>query len=285
MVSPAHKKRAVSHITSQGLCSVRRACRVLKLNRSTYQYRLKLPTFKQQRLKARIIALSRKHSRYGYRRIRALLDQEGWQVSRKLVQKVRRAEGLKVKAKQKKVPRQGVSTGLPTKADCKNHVWTWDFIFDKTDNGTSLKMMTLLDEYTRRCLTIRPARRLTSHHVLETLRQMIALYGVPDYIRSDNGSEFIAQKVQQWLKENGIKTIYIDPGSPWQNGYIESFHARLRDECLDREVLFNVPEAQVVLEDFRQHYNWHRPHSRLSYKSPEVFILENFNQNLSHRVA
>ena len=115
--------------------------------------------------------------------------------------------------------------------------------------------------------------------------QMIALYGAPDYIRSDNGSEFIAHKVQQWLKKNGIKTIYIDPGSPWQNGYIESFHARLRDECLDREILLNVREAQVVLEDFRQHYNWHRPHSRLNYKSPEVFILKNFKSNLSHKVA
>ena len=145
--------------------------------------------------------------------------------------------------------------------------------------------MTMLDEYTRRCLTIRPARRLTSHHVLETITQMIALYGPPDYIRSDNGSEFIAQKVQQWLKKNRIKTIYIDPGRPWQNGYIESFHSRLRDECLDREILLNVREAQVVVEDFRQQYNWHRPHSKLSYKSPEVFILENFNQNLSHNVA
>jgi len=114
---------------------------------------------------------------------------------------------------------------------------------------------------------------------------MIALYGPPDYIRSDNGSEFIAQKVQQWLKKNRIKTIYIDPGRPWQNGYIESFHSRLRDECLDREILLNVREAQVVVEDFRQQYNWHRPHSKLSYKSPEVFILENFNQNLSHNVA
>ena len=159
--------------------------------------------------------MSIKYPRYGYRRIRALLDQEGWLVSRKLVQKVRRAEGLRVKSKQKKIPRQGVSTGLPTKAEYKNHVWTWDFIFDKTDNGTSLKMMTMLDEYTRRCLTIRPARQLTSQHVLEIITQMIALYGAPDYIRSDNGSEFIAHKVQQWLKKNGIKTIYIDPGSPW----------------------------------------------------------------------
>ena len=285
MVSPTHKKQAVSYVIGQSLCSVRRACRVLKLNRSTYQYKLKRPTLRHQRLKARIIALSVKHPRYGYRRIRALLGREGWRVSRKLVQKIRREEGLKVKPKQKKIPRQGISTGLPQKAEHPNHVWNWDFIFDRTDKGTSLKIMTMLDEYTRRCLTIRPARRLTSKHVLETIRQVMAVYGHPDYIRSDNGSEFIAHKVQTWLKEHKIRTLYIDPGSPWQNGYIESFHSRLRDECLNRELLLNVPEAQVVLEDFRQHYNWERPHSKLSYKSPEVFILENSNPNLSHKVA
>ena len=124
-----------------------------------------------------------------------------------------------------------------------------------------------------------------STHVLETIRQVMAVYGQPDYIRSDDGSEFIAAKVQTWLKHNNIKTIYIYPDSPWQNGYIESFHSRLRDECLNRELLLNVPEAQVVLEDFRQHYNHQRPHSKLSYKSPEVFISENINPKLSHKVA
>ena len=285
MVSPTHKKQAVSYVLGQGLCSVRRACRVLRLNRSTYQYKLKLPPLRQQRLKARIIDLSVKYPRYGYRRIRALLDREGWRVSRKLVQKIRREEGLKVRPKQKKVPRQGISTGLPQKAERPNHVWTWDFIFDRTDSGSSLKIMTMLDEFTRRCLTIRPARRLTSTHVLETIRQVMAVYGQPDYIRSDDGSEFIAAKVQTWLKHNNIKTIYIYPDSPWQNGYIESFHSRLRDECLNRELLLNVPEAQVVLEDFRQHYYHQRPHSKLSYKSPEVFISENINPKLSHKVA
>ncbi len=233
------------------------------LNRSTYQYQHKLPTVKQQRLKARIIALSLKHQRYGYRRIQVLLDSEGWQASRKLVQKVRRTEGLKVKQKKKKIPRQRVSTGLPTQANHQNHMWTWDFIFDRTDKGTSLKMMTMLDEYTRRCLVIRPAHHLTSHHVLETLSQVMALYGVPGYIRSDNGSEFIAQKVQTWLKKNRIKTIYIDLGSPWQNGYIESFHSRLKNK----------------------HLNYHRLHSRLGCKSPEMFIRENFNPKLSHKIA
>lgn len=258
---------------------------MLHLNRSTYQYRLKKPTEKKQRLRSRIIALSIKHSRYGYRRIRALLAQEGWQISRKQVQRVRREEGLQVKPKPRRRPRQGLSTGLPTQAAYQNHVWTYDFLFDRTDNGSPLKVLTMIDEYTRQCLTIRPARNLTSAHVLETLNQAMILFGVPKYIRSDNGSEFIAQKVQAWLKKNAVKTLYIDPGSPWQNGYIESFHSRLRDECLNQELLLNVREAQIVLEDFRQHYNQHRPHSRLGYKSPEVFIRENLNPRLSSKVA
>ena len=139
-------------------------------------------------------------------------------------------------------------------------------------------MLTMLAEYTRQCLAIRVERQLTADQVLTTLWQAMVQYGIPAYIRSDNGSEFIANKVQQWLKENGIKTIYIDPGSPWQNGYIESFHSRFRDECLDREFLLNLREARVVIEDWRQHYNQIRPHGGLGYKSPENFIL---TQNLS----
>ena len=285
MVSPAQKRQAVEHVVQQRLCSERRACRYLGLHRSTFRYQPKPPTPRQQQLHQRIIDLSWSYPRYGYRRIRALLTEEGWQVSRRQVQRVRRMQGLKVRPKPKRIPRQGTSTGLPTQAIYRHHVWTWDFIFDRTDSGSSLKIMTMLDEFTRRCLTIRPARRLTSTHVLETIRQVMAVYGQPDYIRSDDGSEFIAAKVQTWLKHNNIKTIYIYPGSPWQNGYIESFHSRLRDECLNRELLLNVPEAQVVLEDFRQHYNHQRPHSKLSYKSPEVFISENINSKLSHKVA
>ncbi len=160
-------------------------------------------------------------------------------MSRKQVQRIRRKEGLKVRSKPKKCPRRGVSTGLPTQAIHRNHVWTWDFLFDRTENGGTLKMMTLLDEYTRQSLAIRVERQFTATQVLQTLWRAMMLYGIPEHIRSDNGPEFIAQKVQKWLKDNAIKTIYIDPGSPWQNGYIESFHSRFRDECLDREVLLN----------------------------------------------
>ena len=216
--------------------------------------------------------MSWEHPRYGYRRIRALLVKEGWTTSRKFVQAVRRSEGLQVKPPKKRRHRQGISTGPPTKATGRNHVWSWDFVHDRTDNGGPLKMMTLIDEYTRKCLDIRVARRLTSTDVLSVLSEAIEEEGTPSYIRSDNGSEFIAHQVQQWLSDKNIKAIYIDPGSPWQNGFIESFHNRLRDECLNREVLLSVAEAQVVIEQWRQTYNNEHPHSRLGFKSPQEFV-------------
>ena len=275
MVSPSQKKAAVQRIVNQRLCSVRKACSYLGLSRSTYRYVPKPITDRQQQLHQRIVALSWGYPRYGYRRIRVLLAKEGWTVSRKQVQRIRRREGLKVRPKPKKIPRRGVSTGLPTQAMHRHQVWTWDFIFDRTDNGGTLKMMTLLDEYTRPCLAIQVERQITAAQVLAVLEKAMIQYGVPGYIRSDNGPEFIAAQVQQWLSEHHIKTIYIDPGSPWKNGYIESFHSRFRDECLNREWLLNLREARVVIEDWRQHYNTDRPHSRLGYLSPEEFIQTN----------
>ena len=272
MVSPTQKKQAVEYVVDQGLCSVRRACGYLGLHRSTYRYRLKQPLPQQVQLHQRIVALSWQYPRYGYRRIRALLAREGWSVSRKQVQRIRRKEGLKVRPKPKRIPRHGVSTGLPIEATHRNHVWTWDFIFDRTDKGSTLKMLTMLDEYTRQCLAIRVERQIKSGQVLATLWQAMMAYGLPEHIRSDNGTEFIAGKIQRWLHENQIKTLYIEPGSPWQNGYIESFHSRFRDECLNREWLLNLREARVVIEDWRQHYNTERPHSRLGYLSPEDYI-------------
>ena len=272
MVSPAQKKQAVANVVEQRLCSERRACRYLGVHRSTYRYPVKPTPPQQVQLHQRIVALSWQYPRYGYRRIRALLAREGWSVSRKQVQRIRRKEGLKGCPKPPRIPRQGVSTGLPTQATHRNHVWTWDFIFDRTDKGSTLKMLTMLDEYTRQCLAIRVERQIRSEQVLATLWQAMTTYGIPEHIRSDNGTEFIAQKIQAWLRDNQIKTLYFDPGSPWQNGYIESFHSRFRDECLNREWLLNLCEARVVIEDWRQHYNTERPHSRLGYLSPEGFI-------------
>ena len=272
MVSPAQKKQAVAYVVDQRLCSERRACRYLGVHRSTYRYPVKSPLPQQVQLHQRIVSLSWQYPRYGYRRIRAVLEREGWSVSRKQVQRIRRKEGLKVHPKPQRIPRQGVSTGLPTQATHRNHVWTWDFIFDRTDKGSTLKMLTMLDEYTRQCLAIRVERQIRSGQVLVTLWQAMMQYGIPEHIRSDNGTEFIAGKIQRWLRVNQIKTLYIEPGSPWQNGYIESFHSRFRDECLNREWLLNLREARVVIEDWRQHYNTERSHSRLGYLSPENYI-------------
>ena len=218
------------------------------------------------------MALSRYYPRYGYRRISAVLKREGWSVSRKQVQRIRPKEGPNVRPKPQRIPRQGVSTSLPVQTTHRNHIWTWDFIFDRTDKGSTLKMLTMLDEYTRQCLAIRVERQIRSGQVLATLWQVMMQYGIPEHIRSDNGTEFIAGKIQRWLRVNQIKTLYIEPGSPWQNGYIESFHSRFRDECLNREWLLNLREARVVIEDWRQHYNTERPHSRLGYLSPENYI-------------
>ena len=188
MVSPKQKKRVVKDAAERGLCSLRRACAYLSLSWSTYSYRPKQASKKAQRLAERIVTLSWEHPRYGYRRIRALLVKEGWTASRKFVQAVRRSSGLQVKPPKKRRHRQGVSTGSPTKATGRNHVWSWDFVHDRTDNGGPLKMMTLIDEYTRECLDIRVARQLTSSDVLSVLSEAIEKEGAPSYIRSDNGS-------------------------------------------------------------------------------------------------
>jgi transposase InsO family protein len=244
------------------------ACRVLKLARSTYRYRAKPATQRERSLQQRLKELSERHPRYGYRRIAVLLRQEGWAAGKRLVQRWRRNQGLRVPPTKRRQVRRGVSTGLPTRALHRGHVWTWDFIADATVRGGALKMLTILDEHTRECHVLRADRALKARDVLEWLQKAIEKHGAPHYLRSDNGPEFIAKIVQQWLREQNIKTLYIEPGSPWQNGFVESFHGRFRDECLNREQLWTLTEARVVVEDYRQEYNQRRPHSRLGYLSP-----------------
>jgi transposase InsO family protein len=179
-------------------------------------------------------------------------------------------EWLQMLAK-RKIVRRGRSTGLPTKAEHRGHVWTRDFISDATTRGGALRMLTIQDEYTRECHVLRADRALKSADVLEWMGKAIAEHGAPEYLRSDNGSEFIAREVQRWLAGNQIKTIYIEPASPWQNGFVESFHGRFRDECLNREQIWTLIEARVIFEDYRRDYNQHRPHSKLGYQSPTCF--------------
>ena len=261
-------------VVTARVCSGRQACRALGLARATWWYRAAPCPERQQQLAARLHALSEAHPRYGYRRIAALLRQEGWAVGKRQIQRLRRREGLRVPPTRRKLARRGHSTGLPTKATHRGHVWTWDFIADATVRGGALRRLTVLDEYTRECHVLRADRALKSADVIALVKQAIAQHGAPEFIRSDNGAEFIATALQQWLATEQIKTIYIEPASPWQNGFVESFHGRFRDECLNREQLWTLSEARVVIEDFRLVYNTRRPHSRLGYRSPASFVRD-----------
>lgn len=279
-MSPGHKKEIVASAVKDGVCSGRAGCRILRLPRSSYWYQAGRRSSRQQELVKRIHELTDQNPRYGYRRIAALLRQEGWQAGRRQVRRLRRQEGLRVPPPKRKLVRRGRSTGWPTKASHRNHVWTWDFIMDATIRGGSIRMLTVLDEHTRECHVLSADRALKSGDVINLVQEAIELHGAPEFIRSDNGSEFIAKELQRWLAENHIKTIYIEPGSPWQNGFVESFHGRFRDECLNQEQFWTLSEARVVIEDYRSRYNNRRPHSRLGYKSP-AFFAANLNPSLA----
>ena len=275
MVSPAQKRRAVQGVVATGLCSQRRACRYLGLHRSSGRYRQTGPAEWLVRLHEQIETLSRKHPRLGYRKLTRLLRNDGWQAGKKLVQRIRRECGLRVKQWLKRPRRRGRSTGIiPTRAERLNHVWSWDFVADRTDNGGRLRILCLIDEYSRECLALHVARKLTAEDLIEVMERLVAERGAPAHIRSDNGSEFIARILQRWLAQRQVKTLYIEPGSPWQNGHVESFNGSLRDECLDREVMLSVAEARVLIEDYRRHYNEERPHGGIGYRTPAQARLE-----------
>ena len=246
------------------------ACRALGLARSSYYRGSRVKTANRKTAR-RIKELSVEHPRYGYRRITALLRRAGTVVNAKKVQRVRRAEGLQVCRKQRRMKRLGLSTAQRQRAGENNAVWSWDFVEDQTENGTRFRMLTLLDEHSRRCLAVHVSWSIRAVDVITVVEAAFQRYGKPQHLRSDNGPEFIAYAIQDWLKENEIKTIYIKPGSPWENGHIESFHDKLRDECLNRELFGSLREAQVVIEGWRCEYNQRRPHSSLGYQTPEEY--------------
>ena len=247
----------------------RRACRVLGQHRST-QRKPPSPPDDEAGLTADIIALATRYGRYGYRRVTALLRHAGWQVNRKRVERIWRREGLKVPHKQPRKGRLWLNDGscVRLRPERPNHVWSYDFVEDRTHNGRKYRMLNIVDEFTRECLAIRVKRRLNSIDVIDLLSDLFVLRGVPGHIRSDNGPEFVAAAVRAWVAAVGAKTAYIEPGSPWENGYIESFNARLRDELLNGEIFYSLKEAQIVIEGWRCHYNTIRPHSSLGYQPP-----------------
>jgi len=231
----------------------------------------------EQRLTADIIALARDYGRYGYRRIAEMLRRAGWAVNDKRVERIWRREGLKVPAKQPKRKRLWLTDGscIRLRAERPNHVWSYDFVHHRTHDGRAFRMLNIVDEFTRECLAIRVARKLKSTDVIDVLSDLFLIRGVPAHVRSDNGPEFVAEAVQKWIGAVGASTAYITPGSPWENGYVESFNARLRDELLNGEIFCSLREAQIIIEQWRQHYNQERPHSSLGYKppAPEAIVL------------
>ena len=249
--------------------SERHACRLLGQWRGTQRYR-PLRRTEEDALTRAIIALATQYGRYGYRRITALLQSAGWQVGKDRVQRIWRREGLKVPQRQPKRGRLWLNDGscVRLRPERANHVWSYDFVSARTHDGRTLRLLTLIDEYTRECLAIRVARRLGSAEVLETLADVMLWHGIPEYIRSDNGPEFIAKELRQWLAKPGTGTLYIEPGSPWENGYCESFNGKLGDECLKGEIFYSLQEAQIVIEWWRIEYNTRRPHSALVYRPP-----------------
>ena len=252
--------------------SERRACEVISQPRMTQRYEPKQPD-KDKALTAEIIRLAKKYKRYGYRMITAKLHQDNWDVNHKRVQRIWQKEGLQVpyRRKFKKAKGSSQNSCCVKKAEYKDHIWTYDFMSDQTEDGRSLKFLTVLDEFTRESLTIEVGRSIKSKDVIAVLEYLFMIRGIPGFIRSDNGPEFIADAIKKWLEGMGVETLYVEPGSPWENGYIESFNGKFRDDVLNRELFYSVKEAKVLVEDWRLEYNDYRPHSGLGYMTPAGF--------------
>ena len=258
--------------------SERRVCRVLGQARSTQRHRNQV-TDEESGLIRKVIELAGEYGRYGYRRITALLRQEGFQVNHKRVERIWRQEGLKVPKKQPKRGHLWLNDGscVRLRAEYPNHLWSYDFALERTHDGRPVRILAVMDEYTRECLAVDVARRLTSEDVLYQLGQLFVKRGIPAYVRSDNGSEFTAKAVRDWLARLGVQTLFIEPGSPWENGYMESFIGKMRDELLNREIFYTLSEARVLLESWRQQYNTIRPHSSIGYHPPAPEAIKTQN--------
>ena len=226
-------------------------------------------------MRADIIALARQYGRYGYRQIMALLRDAGWAVNKKRVERIWRCEGLKFPQRQPKRSRLWLNDGsrVRLRPERPIHVWSHDFISDRTHDGRAFRMLCMIDEFTRESLAIRVARKLKASDVIDALADLFILRGIPTHIRSDNGPEFVATALREWITAVGAKTAYIEPGSPWENGYCESFNGKLRDEPLNGETFYSLNEAKIVIEGWRQHNNTARPHSSLGYSPPAPEVI------------
>jgi transposase InsO family protein len=262
--------------------SERRACAVLGQHRTSQRQRTACRS-DEPALRADIIRLASQYGRYGYRRITALLKAEGWQVNHKRVERLWRQEGLKVPAKQPRRCRLYLHDGscIRLRPCWRNHVWSYDFVSERLHGGKKFRMLTVIDEYSRKCLAIQVDYQLKSEQVLEVLSGLFVREGIPDYIRSDNGAEFTAKEVRRWLAQVGVATAYITPGSPWENGFNERFNGSLRDELLNGEIFYTLTEARTLIEQWRCHYNQVRPHSALHYQPPAPKVIIPTTQGLA----
>jgi putative transposase len=268
-VTVADRRQAVAFLRGRGI-SERRACRLLHIGRSSLRYHPRAD--RDEALRQRLRDLAQRHPRYGYRRAWAVLRREGWAINVKRVHRLWQELGLSLpRPRRRRRRRGGGRDPVPVRAEHPNHVWTYDFLKDHCANGQALRILTLVDEFTRECLAIEVGASFGARRVIAVLKRAFAEHGPPEWLRSDNGPEFIAQVLKRWLAERGPKPKYIDPGCPWQNPYGESFNGCLRDECLDRELFANRCEAAVVLEAWRREYNEDRPHSSLGYRTPREF--------------
>ena len=273
MVGPERKREAVLHVRRKLAVSERRACTTMRQPRATQRYRGRKRS-RDAALAAELRRLSAEHPRAGYRMAAALLRRAGMEINDKRVQRVWREEGLKVPRRQRQRARLGNSEGgtQRLKAERVNHVWSYDFVFDQTEDGRRLKWLPICDEFSRELVALEVERRMEAKDVIRILDEAVTARGsAPEYIRSDNGPEFVALAVREWIARRGFKTLYIKPGSPWQNAYSESFNSRFRDEFLNREAFASVLEAKVLGKQHRQRHNQERPHSSLDYQTPVEF--------------
>lgn len=262
----------MQHVEAACAASERRACRTLGQARSSQRYEARRADDEGALVTAMRQAV-RKHPRYGYRRIAALLRRQGWAVNVKRVHRLWKREGWRVPQRKARKKARGTSANAchARRAEHRNHVWTWDVIHDRTTTGGSLRVLTLVDEYTRECLALEVRRNLPAETALAVLQEAIATRGAPTYLRSDNGSEFVAKTLRAWLEKANVGTLYVAPASPWENGYAEAFHSRLRDEFLDAELFDDAKHAQALAAAWKRAYNEERPHSSLGYQTPAEF--------------
>jgi len=282
MVSPSARKAAVRKLVKEQGYSERRGCELAGVSRTAYRRAL-VRKQDEERLRERIRELAGANKRYGYRRITELLRREGWVVNKKRVHRIWKQEGLSLPRRRPKRRRHGPTAQPALRAARMNHVWCYDFVEDTTERGDKLRMLVVVDEYTRECHRILVDRSIGAEKVVDTLDWLFLLNGTPEHIRSDNGPEFVAGAVCDWLERAGCGTIFIKPGSPWENAYIESFIGKLRDECLNREIFTSVLEAQEVVENWRREYNEYRPHSSLGYLTPAEFAARCREEEVPHR--